>query len=498
MQKQNHNGRIYLAVATTAVVWALSASAQDVFAVATAEPASTTLAESGDISNATPSETVQAEGTDISTASGAGATEPAVNLIGGARVDLGLSIGAFWEDQADGSRSYAGIGVDAGVFSQTRNQRFAFTVATQAEVGDGGVVFDNTAAALSYAMFNRATELSFDLAFNERDVNDRPLDDDFDGDDLVNDAGSEEIHSAAIRLVTGRDARFGTDTALGYRQLDYVDTTNPALVSEIAYTADTELRFTLDRRVELRLFGNWQETESASAAAPRETSLRYGLAGDVLINPTWVGAFSLAITDTETEAVGGSTTENGYQINTSLTRVLPNGTLAFSLARLSEEDSDIDSFRIARDMDLVNDASLSAEIGFAVFDGEEVLPLFGLTYEQEVLRGRTLSVSLTQSGDRTDQNQNILRTAFDASYRQELTPISFWSITGSVAATNVQNGPTDDTERVSLGLTYGHELNRDWDLVLSADQVRTYDNGNQTDDDSLFSLTFERNFSFRP
>ena len=75
--------------------------------------------------------------------------------------------------------------------------------------------------------------------------------------DFAIDGGTRETHEARFRLETGRAARFGTISRLEFRQIDFTDTIDPELVNTTRFLASTELRFSLDRRVELRSFASF-------------------------------------------------------------------------------------------------------------------------------------------------------------------------------------------------------------------------------------------------
>ena len=176
----------------------------------------------------------------------------------------------------------------------------------------------------------------------------------------------------------------------------------------------------------------------------------------------------------------------------------PDGRLVFSLSHEVLEDDELTTLTAARSMTLANGAAVSASAGLVAFEDGDVLPAFGLTYSQEILRGRTLTVALRQTGGENDDDEDILRTRFNAVYEQDLTRNSRFAVTGALASVDVQQGSTDDTLAASLGLSYIHDLTDDWALVARADHRITYEDGDRTDRSDVFSLNLERTFSFRP
>lgn len=412
-------------------------------------------------------------------------------LLGGALVTVDVGMGASYEDDSDQSLLNTQLGL--GVFSQTRSQRFNFSIDTRTELSDADISLANVNGQLGYAIFNRYTEASVNLSYREV-----PIDDDPEPDTLAFNPGTRETHVASLQLITGRTTRFGTQTTLSYEQLDYVDSNDPDLVTRITYGANTNLRFSLSRQVELRAFASWREQTRDLAPQEVETTTRFGLGGTFLIDRAWTATTELGWNSLETEQGGAVTTEDGLNFNLGAVRAMPNGTLSFGYDHLVIRGDTIERLTIGRDLDLASGAAVTASAALVSFENGDVLPALGLTYDQEILRGRTLNLSLTQDGNVNADNESTFRTQFDIGYRQDLTPTSFVAASFSASAINVISGPSADSERASFGLQYGHALTRDWNLVARADHTRVYEAGTETDRNSLFSINLQRSFSFRP
>lgn len=420
---------------------------------------------------------------------------------GGRLVTLSFSSGLNYEaDDGEPSETTWQTRLNGVVFSETRSQRFRIAAGGLLEVTDDDSDITDSNASVDYAWFNRDTELAVGASFASVAVDEADLDDDFDGSDLTDDDGRRDTAQANITLTTGRAARFGTTTELLYRERTFDDVTDPDLIDNIVMSAATTLRFTLDRRIEMRVFGSWQETEEQDAVNETETIIRYGVAGDFLIDRAWTLGLSLASVETETETtVAPLVEEQGFQFNANLTRFMPNGRLVFSLTLDREDDDEeVNTFTVARSLELANGAAVSASLGAVSFEDGDVLGIFSVSYENEILRGRTLSFALSQTGGENDDDENILRTRLAATYRQDLTRNSSIALTGTLAAVDVLEGVTDDTTRASLGVRYTHDLTRDWSLVASATQSVTYEDGDRTDRGEVFSINLQRTFSFRP
>ena len=417
---------------------------------------------------------------------------------GGALVTLDVGLGFTYEDEDDtGTESVLNSRIDMAVISETRSQRFAFSVGALAEIGEDNADFTDADGQLSYAVFNRYTEASIDLRYSEADVDD----DDaaaLEDDTLGATSGTRETHAATLRLITGRTTRFSTETELSYVQVDFVGGTDTSLIDSLTYAVDTTLTFALNDRIDLRVFGGWREVTRDEVPQEVTTRTRAGLGSTFLIDRAWTASADLTWSEIETDTGGVVTIDDGVDMDLSLTRDLANGALRFRYGSEITTASTVDTLTVQRELALANGADLSGSIGVVAFDGDDLQIIFGLTYDQEVLRGRTVSASLTQTGAASTDDENTLRTEFSLGYRQDLTPRSFFAASLSGAEIDVLGGMSSDTSRATLGLEYGHELTRDWSLVARADHSRVYDDDIQTDSSSLFSINLERSFSFRP
>ena len=416
------------------------------------------------------------------------------NQPGGARFTLDFSTGfEHSESDTDATESFLEDRFDFGVLSETRDQRFELSVglAVRLQELDSGIT--DPSASLSYGRFNRSTEFGIDLTWRESDVNSGFLPADFDAEDLIRDTGTQEIHAARIDLETGRDRRFGTVISLGYRQLDYVDA-DPSLTDELTYDALTELRFSFDR-VEVTALAGWSERSEEDANQTQDTDTRYELAAEILLDQAWTADVSLAFVEEELATTADVTQQDGVDFSASLTRFMPNGTLVFSASYLGIDG--VTGLEATRALSLANGAALSASVGVVAFDGGDVLPDLGLNYRHEILRGRSVVLSLTQSGGQDDDGDALYRTALNGTYEHELTRNSQLQVTGALATLQPQDGSAD-TLAASLGLAYSHDLTRDWALVARADTRLNFENGTRTDRNDTFSIRLERSFSWRP
>lgn len=419
-------------------------------------------------------------------------------------VTLGFSSGIFYEDDDGDVDGFLGLGLNAGVFSETRSQRFSLTAATRAEIDGTEVAFANTLFDLSYAYFTRQTELSFNLGFSEFDVDNinTTLGDAFDDDDLSTDDGTRQVADARVRLITGRTTRFSTNTTLGFRLQEFTGTTDPDLTGTTSYDVGTTLTFVIDPRLTVRGFATIVQTDDDNALNTLETDTRFGANGLLQIDQAWSAFAELAFTQEREEFDGGGgrieTEDAGFDFALDVTRAMRNGNLAFSYSRDQSEDDQIDTLSVTRELGLANGAQLSASAGVISFETGDVLPLLGLTYQHEFLRGHVIALSLSQSGAQNEDDEDILRSLANARYTHQLTRNSQIAVFGTLASVNPLEGITEDSLNVSFGVSYAHDLTDDWAVVARADRRISFDDGIRTDETDEVSINLERTFSFRP
>lgn len=411
---------------------------------------------------------------------------------------IGVSTGFTYEDSEDEETdAYFGSRFNFGVLTATRTQTFEFNVGGESRLSENETeTFINPSAILNYELQNRSTLFSTDLIWREADVEQGFLDPDFDASDLNVDDGTRSTHEARLRLVTGRDARFGSDTRLEFREVDFQDVTDPDLVPETRYTASTELRFSVDRRTELTVFGRWTERSEDDVLQTVETNTSLGVRANVLLDQAWTGQFEAAFLAEDTETTAGLVEEDGFDLSAEVTRFLPNGQLAFAASYRDLEGDTQTELSVSRALELANGTTLSGSFGVVSFDGGDLQPLVGLRYSREVLRGHVLAVSLEQRPGEDDDDNDVVRTLFNVSYDQLLTRNSRIGLTAALAGVDQQLG--DDTLAASIGISYAHDLTEDWSLVARADSQLTFEDGDRTDRTNRFSINLERTFSFRP
>jgi hypothetical protein len=425
---------------------------------------------------------------------------------GGPLVTLGLSFGAQYEaNDPDEDESSFSTGLSLDYSRATRSQTFRLS-------SDGRFVYDETtdgiefqrpSLALAYSTGTRATAFDVGLSYSVQDVDGiEEIIDPITGEiaDLLDDDGELESLQLSAGLVTGQDARFGTDTQVSLTDRSYSGTSDPSLTDLESWRIGTTLRFEVDPRITLTASGSLRETRRDNIEETEERTTVFGLGGEVLIDPLWTGSASLQYSIFETEqGIGAArilTETDRLGFSVGISRAFRNGSLGLTVARDASEDGVLDSVSLSRSHDLRNGGALNWSLGLNAFPDGGVAPISSLSWTQPTPDG-SFSVNLQQRAT-IDDDGDIVVTSLSMNYGQEINAVSGWSVNGSL--TNVDNsaGSDNDQTRARIGLSYDRAVTRDWALSTSLSHNVTYAGDERDRSASVLSLSLRRSFSFRP
>lgn len=410
---------------------------------------------------------------------------------------LDVSTGVSYEDalDADGVLE-ATTSLGLGYFTATDDQRLSFEsgLALRGQEGTGFELIDPF-VLIDYARFTRDTEIGADLSYRSSEVDSDDLDADFDAGDLADQTGQREDVSLGLRLVTGRESPFGTDTRLRYSQATFSDGATDDDTETLS--AQSTLRFTVDPRIVLNLTGAWTQEETDDALNTVDTTTRLTFGAALAIDRVWSATATLGYAEIETDTTLGTTSVDGIEGSFVLTRDLRNGNLSFSTDHVVTEDGWRNVVRVARSIEMANGDVFNASLGQIFFEEGGSGHLAQLNFNRTVPRG-TLSFGFDYSTDLDDADFEVQRTRLDAALRQDLTDYSGWMVDGSIARVEYDNAAEVDATRVDLGLAYLHALSNDWNLAARVEHQILYEDGDLSDRTNILSLNLERRFSFRP
>lgn len=418
-----------------------------------------------------------------------------------AKVDFSAGLRSETGDGSDDEVA-AIAGLSFGLESVTRNQVFRLRTGGDLELNGDGLDLVRPRATLAYALSSRATELSFDAAYSEVDLDQTTIEDLLTGEEINVDAGSRTTTSAALRLVTGREGPFGTDTRLEWSERDYVDTVDPDLVPSTTVRASTVLRFDVSPVVTLRLTADRERSEEDDAGNEIRTTTRVGFGADLRIDRAWTLSADLAdksIETLDTPVVPGPrvrTESSGLDAALRLGREMPNGTLSFGLRRTIEVTGHRLTFDIGRSLEL-REGSLEATFGLVRLAGGDVRPVASLAWNQKLTPTDQLTAALSRSATTTSDDLDAISTKLSLGYERQINQVSGLTATMGLAESDVQGG-TGDQRRIDMGLGYRHALTEDWDLAAGVNHRLTYEDGVRQDSITTLTLNVGRSFLFRP
>ncbi len=412
-----------------------------------------------------------------------------------AYVEIGSFLRYEEDDPGDEEQAFE-TRLGAGYFLATSGQRLSFEGEFLLQALEDEPVLTDPAASLSYAVFTRSTELSFDLSYSALDLEDRDIEEDFDAEDLTEDGGRRERIEASVGLVTGRGAPFATATQLSYLDDSFSDGATED--DETLVSLGTTLWFTIDPRITLRVNGFASREETDDLLDTVETIRNYGLGADLLIDPVWTANIDFGYQEIETDRTTGTTVVDGATASLLLTRDMPNGELSFSAVRDIATTGSEDTFRVRRALSLANGAEIEASLGAVSFEGSDPIAIYGASFATEFRPGSRFRLAFDRSGGVTDDDENVIRTSLDAGLAHNLNESS--SLAFDVGLSQVEDASLTgtDTARVDLSLAYRYALTEDWTLAARATRELLFEDGTEEDRTTTLSLGVERRFTFRP
>ena len=409
---------------------------------------------------------------------------------------INIEMGLTYEDNLDqDDELQTTLRGTTGFFTTTQNWRLSFETGATVQAFDREVELTDPFASAAFAYFTRNTEVTADLLYSEADVTNFVLDPDFASDDLVRQEGREENLRYGLGLVTGREARFGTDTQLRFTEPTFSGNATDA--DAASQTVLSTLRFTVNRQVELTVTGFLREEDTDDAVNTHEPTRRVTAGAQIDLDQLWTADVALGYSRVETETNTTRTSREGPEGRLVVMRNLGNGALTFSSELKQTDDGWRNSVRLLREIETASGVTFGASVGQVYFEEGGSGFLASLAYSRTVRSGM-LSVDLGYTADLDATAAMIHRTRLNAEMRQNLTDASSWFLDGSIANIEYENPATTDAMRLNVGAGYRHALSNDWNLSARLDHRVLYEDGALEDRINVLSIGLERRFSSRP
>lgn len=383
---------------------------------------------------------------------------------GGVLLTLGVaqrfeaSDNADLNDPSDGNSQLSTTQLSFGFVSETRISRLALEASGGLRTTNG---LTSPQISLAYDRSVAEASLSLRAALSESDITDNnTIDLTFPtADDALADAsgaGKQRIQSLDAALNLREDAPLSFALTAGLTDVNYIDTTDPALVN--------------NRRTRAGITASLALSEVATA----NLGLRYA---------------------TYEEDTPGATQRvtKGFDAGVDIERT--NGVVSANFSVDDTPEGTLSSLSFGRSFDMPV-GSLSADIGAARGVNGDTILTGGLGYSRELPLGQITARLRRDVVAGSDDTQREI-AAMSLGYSQELTPLSSLSL--NMNYSDSQQANTDDTTtNTNVGITYTRMLTEDWGLDIGYNKGQRRQTGTTNSDarSNTIFLELSRDFEF--
>ena len=282
------------------------------------------------------------------------------------------------------------------------------------------------------------------------------------------DRGTRQTADLNLTGAFGVDSPFGGSYTLGQRQIRYSDTLDSDLLDADRTTFTGDLFTVINPRLTLGLETSYRDFNETGPGDRDTTSSQFGTFADVEITPRLTGRFGLGWKEVEETGISNNV-EDGIVFDVALTQDLPRSSMTFGASSDILASGRRDEIFVSQTFDLPRN-DLRYSLGLSRFDGNDIEPLIGLGWSQDLPRG-AISFTLEQRATSGRDNENLINSRMSLGYRQELTSRSGFDVTFSAIDRNDLSATGVDTQRYNLDLTYRHALYEDWNLTSGISMV---------------------------
>ncbi len=412
----------------------------------------------------------------------------------------------FREDSA-GTSTVARTDLTFGLTSETRSQSLDFALGATLDAGyfarEDAVEaeLERYFASLGYSRESRDALIGFTASYTVSDVTRTDDGSDLDIQDSITAEGERELTALAVTLETGRTAGIGSRITADVRTRRFSDIDDPDLFDTDEFGISGALIFRPSRTLGVRLTGAARRYEAENTEETRRTSYDLGFGLDYQATPRLAVSADAGFTRIETtETLGGiavDETEEGPFASLGLTLAHPDGSSGLALATRTESTGNRVEARATRDF-VLRTGTLDLMLGVSASEETDARLFGGLGYTQD-FRSGAFRFDVTQRVFSTAEEDEILETRAGLAFSRDLTPVSEIDLSAGFTDINVLAGTdTEDRRNFDLGLTYRHDLTRDWAGFVGYEYRRiTRDTAADRQSNAVF-LGIERSFSFRP
>lgn len=386
--------------------------------------------------------------------------------------------------------------------SETRTQKLGFNLGTVLEgaIGSGTDSTDNfrltsKTVGVNYAREGANSSLAFDASFSDTEFDDEAIgffvDGVFDPDGLIIDGGSRERFSYGIRYQFGTGGPLSLDLRFRDTAIDYVDTTDPDLVSFDATSIDATARFRINPAVSGRFVtGQSRKSEEDTDTVRKSKYIGAGIEGETASGLSYF--VDLTQDDSETIKTGSvDSADDGLGLSFGATQDMPDGDIGIELSSRIDDSGRRNRAEISRSYDLPAGA-LALSLG-VVDQNDDTEVVTRLSYSREG-DGSAFSANLVQRPT-TEDGTGFLNTSLQVNYSQDLSPVSSLGAGVTYGSASEFGGSGSDT-RTSASVTYRRSLTQDWSLRTGVEHTRIDEDGGDNVSRNTIFLNVGRDFSF--
>lgn len=408
-----------------------------------------------------------------------------------------------------GSETTFGTQLGLDIVAQTPLSQLELSFGGTVQFEDSPADFDENGFVDPFARFRFQRDgadslLTLDGSYQESDLIDSlGLDTDADliNDIFLSSVGEREILSLGGTFSFGIEAPFGGEISLRRDERNYSNTISNDLFDNTTDSARADFRFRLSPTATARVFTSLTEYDAEDVEQTERTTEAVGVGLIYEINPvlTFDGEISLEQIE-ETELVVGTpvtTKDDGIAIDLSLTRELPDGSLAFEASRDVATSIARTQFAVARSMDLP-DGGLSYSLGLSESTVGDTVLIGSIEYSKELPDG-ILSASLERTATIDSDDDEVARTILGIDYFRELTPVAGLEVGLNVRKIDdIGAGVVEEGTRADFSVTYRHQLTEDWDWTLGYTGRYSRPDNSQSRTSNAIVTSIGRSFSIRP
>lgn len=405
-----------------------------------------------------------------------------------------LNFSQGFELSDDRPRLTSRTGLGFGARSETRTETLDFGLGTEIIGEDGGGSEDfglgNSFARVAYTRRGAESELSFSARYSKRDLGDRTFEPDPENapDVFITDVGATSENTRInAALEFGIGAPFGLRLEAGYRDQNFIGTSDPDLTDSETVSVDALARFRLTPTRAIRgLAGYSIEDEEGVPFDIKTTYVGVGF------EDATAGGLSYSA-DVLFDRVERATTDDGVGLDLSVTQERPGGSIGFDISSRIDEDGRTTAASVRQSIALPT-GGLNYSLGIVDLEGDTSLrPRAALSYRRE-LKSATVSASLVHEPS-LDGATITKDTAVALDYSRVINSSAGWSAALTYRVSDELGSGADD-ELAGARFTYTQSLTEDWRMNAGVEHIREIDTGGPSDSSNTLFFNIQRDITF--